>query len=313
MKFTNKTVLYFTEKFYPHIGTIYSVKPLFSRENSLLFKIITSKGQYVFHHNTNDKKSRIEKMCNLLNYISKNDSIIIQFIKNKTNEFSKNQCYLTKFEIGNTFAKNKNQYLNLAKKLSLLHRTLSKSKISYSFSPNQKFYSLLKPEEILFIKKKIRSSSSKHEFLIKQNFSMIENEIKNISAFVAKTYLDKQLIHFDIHPGNVLFKNNAIVFLDFNSMRNGYVIEDVVFSGFRFAYQINSHPKHISQLLLSFIKTYDKKIIIDEKELKVFLIRCILYRICFILKKHFFQLSDSWISDLEQQLKFLKLAKNTFN
>ena len=127
------------------------------------------------------------------------------------------------------------------------------------------------------------------EQLVK-NISFIENQITKCSTTPKNNSFKKQLIHFDLHPNNVLFINKSVkLFLDFNSMRKGYLIEDVLFCGFRFGYQISSNPKIIHNLLHLFLKKYfNKKIIYTNKDLNYFLSRFILYRICFILRNHFF-------------------------
>ena len=91
-----------------------------------------------------------------------------------------------------------------------------------------------------------------------------------------------------------------------------YAIEDVLFAGFRFGCKINSDPKILRKLLLSFIENYSLKYILNDEDFKFFLTRCILNRICFILKNHFFKSSNYWIADLENQLNYLKLARKIF-
>ena len=96
-------------------------------------------------------------------------------------------------------------------------------------------------------------------------------------------------------------------------MRKGYLIEDILFCGFRFGYQVSSNPKIIYNLLHLFLKKYfNKNISYTDKDLNYFLSRFILYRICFILRNHFFSNSDLWISDFNNQLKYLKLVNKIF-
>jgi Ser/Thr protein kinase RdoA (MazF antagonist) len=307
----------FVENFYPEIGTILSISSMHSLINSDTYKIIADKGSYVLHHNKYDKKKRIEKMCQILNEISESNSKVIQFLKNKNGDFSKNNYYLSKFEDGQIFSGNKKKYFDLAKKLVVLHTKLDKYSIDYLFKPNYKYYKLLKKDELLIIKNKISKikNLTKIDSIIKKNLLLIENEITKSHTYPNNIFLKKQLIHFDLHPGNIIFENDSVkLFLDFNSMRNGFLMEDVLFCGFRFAYKIDSRPKYLYRLLKSFIKEYDDKtIVFTDSDLDFLLSRFILYRISFILKNHFISNSDLWLSDLENQLRYLKSTKKMFN
>lgn len=315
MKLTNEKISTFIDKIYPNIGTISSIRPLHSQINSETYEILTNNDNFVLHHNNFDNKKRIEKMCQILNEIHGYNSKIIFPIKTKYGNFSKNNWYLTKFEVGSFFSGNKKEFLNLAKNLSLLHKKLNNN-YHYPFRPNQRNYNLFQQNEILIIKRKLSKIKylSKFEKLIKKNFEIVETEINKNLLYVNKNFIQKQIIHFDLHPGNIIFENNNVkCFLDFNSMRMGNPMEDVVFSSFRFACKISQKPKTISDLMINFLDEYDnEKIIYENSDLQFMLIRCILYRVCFILRKYFFQLSDLWLSDLENQLFYLKLARKIF-
>ena len=316
MRFSNDRIPEFVREFYPNLGTILSTNTLFLQENSETYKISTKKGQYVLHHNKFDSTKRIEKMCQILDEISKNNSKVIQLIKNKNNAFSENKCFLTKFKDGNKFSGTKKEFLDLARNLSCLHSKLEKSNTEYSFRPNQNYYSFLTINEINKINKILEKNKqlTKTEKIIRKNFLLIVNELERNSLYFFKNSAKKQIIHFDLHPGNVLFDKKSVnMFLDFNSMRYGHAVEDVIFSAFRFASQIDKNPIQIYKLITLYLKKYyDEKIIYNKYDLEYFLIRSILYRICFILKKYFFHHSTLWISDIQNQLNYLKLAKKTF-
>lgn len=315
MLFNQEKLSNFIKKNYSNIGQIISVRQFHFQKNSETYEVITKKGHFVLHHNNFDNKLRTEKMCLLLNKISKQNSKIICPLKTRENTFSKNNWYLTKFEDGKIFSGKRKEFFNLSKNLLLLHKNLKNISNDYNFRPNHKNYKLLESDEILKIKKKLfKNKLTKHEKIVKQNFSIIEFEIKKSMAFQKKILSKKQVIHFDLHPGNILFKNsNVKLFLDFNSMRIGYPIEDVMFSSFRFAYVISKNPKKIHFMIFSFLNEYyNNNIPFENSELKLILIRNILYRICFILRNHFFNFSDYWISDLEKQIEYLKLIKKIF-
>lgn len=311
MKFDEKKLSTFINNTYANLGIISSISLLNSHENGETYQILTNNGDFVLHRNKSDNKKRIEKMCQILSEVHECNCKVIFPIKTKYDDFSKNNYYLTKFEKGDFFVGTKKEFINLAKNLSLLHKNFNNQ--YYPFKPNQRNYNLFQENELSIIKRKISKikTPSKFEKLIKQNLHIIEIEIKKNILYLDKTVIQKQIIHFDLHPRNVIFENGDVkCFLDFNSMRMGNPIQDVVFSGFRFACQISQNHKIISDLMITFLDKYnDKKISYENSYLQFILIRSILIRICFILRKYFFQSSDSWISDLENQLFYLKLAK----
>ena len=316
MKSVDDKISTLVEDSYSNLGTIQSIEWIHSQINSEIYKISTKNHQFLLHYSKYDSDKRIEKMCKILNEISKNNQNIIKSIKNQFGNFSKNKFYLTKFENGKLFSGSKKEYFDLAKKLNTLHKQLDNFNSHYNFRPNRNSYKLLTNKEIIIIKKQLLKIRHKDKIdtTIDKNISFIENQITKCSTTPKNNSFKKQLIHFDLHPNNVLFINKSVkLFLDFNSMRKGYLIEDVLFCGFRFGYQISSNPKIIYNLLHLFLKKYfTKKISYTDEDLNYFLSRFILYRICFILRNHFFSNSDLWISDFNNQLKYLKLVNKIF-
>ena len=302
--------------FYSNLGTIQSIECIHSETNSEIHKITTKNDQYLLHHNMFDNDKRIEKMCQVLNEISISNTNVIKPIKNQFKNFSQNKFYVTKFENGKLFSGSKKEYFDLAKKLNILHKQLDNYNLKYNFRPNDKSYKLFTNKEFIIIKKQLLKIKHKDKIdtIIDKNISFIENQITKCSIIPKNNIFKKQLIHFDLHLNNVLFINKSLkLFLDFNSMRKGYLIEDVLFCGFHFGYQISSNPKIIYNLLHLFLKKYfNKKISYTDEDLNYFLSRFILYRICFILRNHFFSNSNLWISDFNNQLKYLKLINKIF-
>lgn len=316
MKSINNKIPILIRDFYSNLGTIQSIECIHSEINSEIHKITTKNDQYLLHHNIFDNDKRIEKMCQVLNQISISNTNVIKPIKNQFKNFSQNKFYLTKFESGKLFSGSKKEYFDLAKKLNTLHKQLDNYNLEYNFRPNHNSYKLFTNKEITIIKKQLLKIKHKDkiDLIIHKNIPFIENQITKSSTIIKNKTFKKQLIHFDLHPNNVLFTNkSAKLFLDFNSMRKGYLIEDILFCGFRFGYQVSSNPKIIYNLLHLFLKKYfNKKISYTDKDLNYFLSRFILYRICFILRIHFFSNSDLWISDFNNQLKYLKLVNKIF-
>ena len=151
-----------------------------------------------------------------------------------------------------------------------------------------------------------------NELGIKQSILDYQN-----SNIIKKLNLKKQLIHGDLHPKNVIFSNNKVkVFLDFNSMRKGLKIEDVMFSSFRFASFYSSDTKKILISMETFLKTYLSYNKLDTVELEnyhYFLKHMILSRISFLLKKRYFHNSNLWKKDLTKHLNSLKIVEKMKN
>ena len=316
MKSIDDEISIIVRDFYSNLGTIQSIECIHSQINSEIYKISTKNQQFLLHHSKYDSDKRIEKMCKILNQISKNNQNVIKSIKNQFGNFSQNKFYVTKFENGKLFSGSKKEYFDLAKKLNILHKQLDNYNLKYNFRPNNKSYKLFTNKEFVIIKKQLLKIKYKDKIdtIIDKNILFIENQITKYSIIPKNNIFEKQLIHFDLHPNNVLFINKSLkLFLDFNSMRKGYLIEDVLFCGFRFGYQISSNPKIIHNLLHLFLKKYfNKKISYTDEDLNYFLSRFILYRICFILRNHFFSKSNLWVSDFNNQLKYLKLINKIF-
>jgi len=316
MKSTDDKISILVGDFYSNLGTIQSIEHIHSQTNSEIHKITTKNDQYLLHHNMFDNDKRIEKMCQILNQISISNTNVIKPIKNQFKNFSQNKFYLTKFENGELFSGSKQEYFDLAKKLNTLHKQLDNYNSQYNFRPNDNSYKLLTNKEIIIIKKQLLKIKHKDriDIIIDKNILFIENQITKCSIIPKNNIFKKQLIHFDLHVNNILFINKSLkLFLDFNSMRKGYLMEDVLFCGFRFGYQISSNPKIIHNLLHLFLKKYfNKKISYTDEDLNYFLSRFILYRICFILRNHFFSNSNLWISEFNNQLKYLKLINKIF-
>ena len=316
MKSIDDEISIIVRDFYSNLGTIQSIECIHSQINSEIYKISTKNQQFLLHYNKYDSDKRIEKMCKILNQISKNNQNVIKLIKNQFGNFSQNKFYVTKFENGKLFSGSKKEYFDLAKKLNILHKQLDNYNLKYNFRPNNKSYKLFTNKEFVIIKKQLLKIKHKDKIdtIIDKNISFIENQITKCSIIPKNNIFEKQLIHFDLHPNNILFRNMSVnLFLDFNSMRKGYLIEDVLFCGFRFGYQISSNPKIIHNLLHLFLKKYfNKKISYTDEDLNYFLSRFILYRICFILRNHFFSKSNLWVSDFNNQLKYLKLINKIF-
>lgn len=316
----NNQLLDFLRQNYSQIGIITKIKKIESSNiNSENYLITTSKSKFVLRKFTDNSPSKkIEKMCQILVFCKQKKAKVMEPFKNKNNLFvnTKNQMYLTKFYDGEFFDKSLNEIKTTARNLGLLHKTLSTNKISYDFQTNQKFYKILVQSELIRIEKMIQKKQKKDsvDSQVSKNISLLKSNskfLKKNKNIVIRSKISKQLIHFDLHPKNILFnKGRVLAFLDFASMRKGYKITDVVFTGFRFAIEKTLDPKKINQLINFFITNYLSKNQLSETEMKhldYFLTNEIFSRICFIIRKKYFYDSSFWQNDLSKFLEYLKI------
>tara|TARA_B110001454_G_scaffold191748_1_gene191595 strand:+ start:330 stop:1325 length:996 start_codon:yes stop_codon:yes gene_type:complete len=303
------------------LGKIKEIKQIkHNNINSNNFQILTRRKKYVVRFVTDGSNyKKIETICKILNFCKKHNVKIVEPIKNKKKSFfdREKRYYVTKYYDGKTFSGKIEEIKNLAKTTATLHTILNKTKIKYTFKPDLQNYKFLTNDEI----KKIRKILNKRkldqtDLRIKNNLNNIEkqiNKIKEMGKSVDTKMLSKQLIHRDIHPNNVIFKNNFVeAIIDFNGMRKDYLISDVAFTCFRFAMFNTKDPKKIKKRLNVFLKIYLEKNNKIEKELeylKYFFIFEMLGKLSMILRSRFFYNSNLWIIDFEKNLEYLKLVE----
>lgn len=263
-------------------------------------------------------EKKLETMCKILQFCHKNNAKVIESISNNNHRYISNKKFLvTKYYSGHFFPGSKNSLQNFAKDLAYLHKVLSKNKVAYNYNMNTSFYRILNSQELSKIKKNKNSNlQKKYVHQINLSIKKINDYIPIISEhlqYTKKLQSKKQLIHFDIHPLNVIFnKNEVAVILDFNGMRKGLVIDDIVFASFRFAVYDSNNLQKISERIKLFLDSYQRYSTIEKDLLEnyySFLIEKILSRISFILKKYYFQNSSLWFADLLKNLEFLILAE----
>jgi Ser/Thr protein kinase RdoA (MazF antagonist) len=316
---TNQIQEYFSEN-YPNLGTIKKISEInHNNINSNNFLILTTKKKYVLRiFSDQSPPIKTEKICEILNYCKKKGIKVSSPILNKNKKYVDplKRIYLTNYEEGGKFNGNRDQLKDLAKNLALLHKCLSTNKINYNYRTNQKFYKILDLNEFKIIIKKIdkKKNLDSVDKKIMKNFEILKKSIEeNSTAFqnVKNKFKQKQLIHHDLHPDNVIFNNNKLqAIIDFNSMRKGFVIQDISFAFFRF---INiSKLKDIRKEKIIFIQTYIKynKIEIDEELVDEFFKYEILKRLSFIIRKKYFHNSVRWIKDFEKNIVYLKNIQN---
>jgi len=286
---------------------------------SINFQFSSNGQKYVFRHLIDSvNKNKTEKICEILFNCAKNNLKVSEPIKNIQNSFMipKNKSYVTKFYDGELFDGNTLEIQDCAKNLALLHNELSHTKIPYNYYSNRKLYKHLTKFEIDNIKKLLFSKKflDKNDKLLLKNLEFIKNifdETNSKNQNIKQIDLPKQLIHFDLHPGNIVFKNHKLVcFLDFNLLRKDFRIIDIAFACFRFSsYGEKNIHKILSNMSL-FLKSYDKINPLKPNELSHyfhFLSITLLSRLSRILHERYFFKDQTWSVDIKKYLDFLIL------
>ena len=286
---------------YPKIKNIKNIK-LISHDNinSINYLICTKKQNYILRNYKNYfENEKIEKICQILNYCAKNETLVSKPIKNNKRKYvdSKKRYYLTYYYPGKNFQRTKKEFLKFAQALALLHKTLEKNKIKYNFRTYNSQYKILNIDEIKTIRKIIYSKKIKNESdrIFLKNFSLIIKALKHNTKFVqanTNSKIKKQLIHFDLHPGNIIFNKGVVsAIIDFNLMRSGLRIQDITFGAFRFAINMSKNPKYVSDLIIEFLIKYHQYNNLDTEEIIYcgeYLIQSILIRLSRILRMEYF-------------------------
>lgn len=307
------------ESFFPHIGKIISIQKIIHNEiNSKNFFINSSSGKYVLHKfRDGSSPQKMEKICEILDFCAKNHTKVPIPIRNNKNHFvEKNHSfYLTQFIPGSEISKSTKNLDDLAKQLSSLHIILNKKSFNYNYRIGERFYKNLSKIEFSLLTKKLSKKNNEDSFdrLILKNLKFLETLTfeTDFEKQYNKLKFEKQLIHFDLHPRNILFtKNKVSGILDFNAMRRGFVIQDVVFSSFRFAILQTNTPLKIKNFVQNFINLYMNHNPIPKQSEYAFHIlqHTLLGRVNYILKKRYFFNSNTWIDDLTRNLSSLILV-----
>ena len=307
------------ELFFPHIGKILSIEKIIHNEiNSKNFFINSSSGKYVLHKfHDGSTTQKMEKICKILDFCANHDVKVPVPIKNNKNHFveKNHNFYLTKFIPGLEISKSRKNFTDLGKQLATLHITLNKKFFNYDYRIGERFYKNLSNSEFSLLSKKLSKKNNTDSFdkLILKNLNFFESLTfeNDIDKLFKKIKVEKQLIHFDLHPGNILFKENKVSgILDFNAMRKGFIIQDVVFSSFRFAILQTKSPSRIKKIIENFINSYNENNPVPKQSEYAFEIlqHTLLGRVNYILKKRYFFNSDIWINDLRRNIESVILS-----
>lgn len=305
---------------YTHIGTIHNVIMGNKNINSTNYIVSSKNGSYILKKFTDGSTpSQIEKMCKILLFCKKKKVKVSEPIKNKTGHFvdKKNNMYLSKYQKGKSYNRTLVEIRDVAKNLAILHKALALNSVNYNFKTNQIFYKILNHNEYQKILKIIKNIKNKNLFdkkVLKNIQLLIDySKIDERISKDLKSNTSKQLVHYDLHPGNVIFKNNHVLsILDFHSMHFGNKIDDVAFAAFRFSFSKSKTSLEILKQVKFFLNTYLKYNSLNKKQLlyfNYFFIHEVLSRLSYILRKRYFHNSDSWTKDFDKFIIYLKLCK----
>lgn len=318
--FKNYQLLEFLQQNYPKIRTIKKITQIEHKNiNSINYLIVSTKTNYVLRNyidNSNSKK--IENVCRILNYCVQKNAKVSKPIKNKNNLFvnQKNKLYLTKYYPGHLFSGSIKELKDLAKNLAILHKVLASNKIPYNFRSNEQSYRVLTQSELKTIKNKIRKKEhiDKFDQIVLRNFDFISKLSTADKLFrfeKLRNKSSKQLIHYDLNPGNVIFnKGKVSAIIDFSTMRKDEKIIDIVFSSFRFSEYKNSSTSNINKRMKLFLNSYQEFNNINNFYLDHFneyLKHIFLERIGYLIRRHYSKKVEPWSIDISKYLKYVRI------
>ncbi len=286
--------------------------------------IYSTQGRFILRHFTDDSKpEKIEKICKILKFCIKNNLKVLEPIKNKKQNYVDHhkKLYLTKYVEDSPYMGTNQELSDLAKNLALLHKTLKKSPITFNYNTKKSYYKIISLDELEKIELKIKNKNK--DFIDRLLLQKILILKKTVSEFKTKSKdinfkkIKKQLIHYDIHPGNVIFRKKKVeAIIDFNQMRKDDQLIDVAFASFRFSIPFSKSNTQILNKIEFFVRNYNKfnQLTMEEKmNFNYFLKRTILARLSFILKSRYFHNSNTWTIDLEKYLMFLIMINKMEN
>jgi len=311
----------YLESNYPGIGKVNRYEKLSHHNiNSLNHLIYSQSGKYLLKQITNSSSGKkIEKICEILNFCYHKKVKVPKLIQRFDGKFvDKKNITLSKFYSGNKFDGTVKEIQDLAKNVAILHKILRRHHGSFNYRTNEKFYKLLTLKELKNIQKKIEAKKrrTKLDMIFMQNYSYIKNCLVGdfeTNKIIKKQNFQKQIIHSDLHPENVIFqKRKLLVILDFESMKSGRTLEDLAFAACRFGCYNTTSSYAIKKKIKLFVDAYLTVNYVDKQELNYigyFFNHITLQRICYILRKYYFADSDLWINNFAKHLKLLKLIK----
>jgi Ser/Thr protein kinase RdoA (MazF antagonist) len=308
----------YIRKNYPQLKNIrYIESQSMNNINSKNFLFYSNKNAYVLR-NFIDKSSpeKIEKICKILAYCRKSGARVPEPIKNRKNEYvdKLHNLYVTKYYFGEPYKGTREEIMDAGKSVAILHKTLSQNKLPYNYKAKNSIYQVLDIKELKYIYNII--TSKKHKTLVDIIVKKHYHKLVELCEFLKQmprngVCYHKQLIHYDLHPGNIIFsKKKVIAIIDFNTMRKDLSIYDIAYTSFRLG--TSSRNPHLLPLMIKyFVDSYLKENEIEIEYLidfDYFLLRILYTYVSSILRLRYFHRNDEWSHNIEKFLQFLSLA-----
>jgi Ser/Thr protein kinase RdoA (MazF antagonist) len=278
--------------------------------NSNNYKIILSNGKIVFLKIISDFNKENIKKIELMNECFNDGIKVPKPIQNKDGDLvtilEKKLYLLTEYYKGKITNFNSEQIFSAGENLALLNKKLSKYD---SILPRSPLYNDLNEEELEKIRKLINPKIENY-VLINELIEILPDLYLDINDKIKSYEKNKQLVHIDYHPKNILFNENKLfVIFDFESIVTSYELQSVAFACERFSKSIND-----ILIFLNGYKKFGKDFSVYEKKIiPYFFGKEAVNRINYILRKQFFFNDTSWNFNLDKHLEIIKRMKYLIN
>jgi Ser/Thr protein kinase RdoA (MazF antagonist) len=306
----------YIEKNYPQLKNIRNIELVSDNINSKNYLFCAGKDKYILRNFT-DKSNpkKIEKICAILASCREEGANVPEPIKNKKKQYVDKSCkiYVTRYYTGNLYTGTQKEIISAGNSLAVLHKSLLHNKIPYNYNTRHSFYKILDLSELQSIKRNISQKKDKTfvDLIVMKYYQKLIDVYDYLKNTSCRATDSKQLIHYDLHPGNMIFCGAKInVIIDFQTMRKDFVIYDIAYASFRLAIKAKS-SNSLSKLIKIFVTSYLQKNSIKIEYLMnydYFLIKILYKYVSYLLRLRYFYSNNKWSHDIEKFIQFLNVA-----
>ncbi|RLE47859.1 hypothetical protein DRJ25_01380 [Candidatus Woesearchaeota archaeon] len=295
-----------------------------AEKNSNNYRVSSDSGDYLLKHShINDPKIQ-RTINNSVNFLKENGIKTPTIIRTRDDasflEYNSSLYCLYQFIEGEHFDGSQQELKNVATEVARLHKTLEE--IPYrteimKFSDNPIMHDREPLEKII---KKVKEKEQKDEFdyfvlglideIDERSYKINEAKIENLPF---------QIIHYDLHPHNVLFDTESkelLSLLDFDPLRYSQRARDVGFSMHRFARTCGEKTEKKNDIGVDvrergrvYLKEYMSQNQLTDEEIESIPLLIqdeAMKRIITILKNHYLNNDPTWSFDLPKQIITLR-------
>ncbi|CAN5487569.1 hypothetical protein BH10BAC1_BH10BAC1_13580 [soil metagenome] len=290
------------------VTEIYSIGAIEINSNN--WKVITTKGEHIFKRSEKSKYVAQIAQASIAYSLTKKAFPTVEFVENKEGQLiscDEEHCYcLTNFKEGLYFGSSNNEWNSLLTHLKLLLDWSVSSNINSANLPVRSFFT---EEENKLVNQLERNSDLKQ--ISKQDLTAIISEYKKLMP-IYKTIAvpsNASIYHVDIHPHNLLFKENKLELLtDFEGFQTTNTKVSLGFGIYKCMRQLLVSETSATQqeAILKMNNEFEACFPYSLKELLVFAKMDVLKRILYILKELIEKGESKWLFILETQLISLK-------